>query len=232
VRVAAAVLIVIALGTFVVSLRADQHEPPARARPAPADALRAAPCRPERRHDTTRRPRPPSRAIGVPWAGRLVQGRRLPVAGQGFLSWDPILKRTPDRGWRRWATGRLLHAIRTVLAGYAGRHPAAGPVLVGDLSRRHGGDFGPRFGGIGHASHQNGLDADIYYPRRDGVLRPARVPAQVDHDAAQELVDAFLRVDGVERIFVGPSLGLHGPPGTVQPLAHHDDHLHLRLAGR
>ena len=41
-------------------------------------------------------------------------------------------------------------------------------MAVGDLSRRHGGDFGPRFGYIGHASHQNGLDVDVYYPRADG----------------------------------------------------------------
>ena len=28
--------------------------------------------------------------------------------------------------------------------------------------------FGRRFGGLGHASHQNGLDVDVYYPRIDG----------------------------------------------------------------
>ena len=27
------------------------------------------------------------------------------------------------------------------------------------------------YGGLGHGSHQNGLDADIYYPRRDGTER-------------------------------------------------------------
>ena len=47
-------------------------------------------------------------------------------------------------------------------------------MAVGDLSRPHGGDFGPRFGYIGHASHQNGLDADVYYPRADGTERAPR----------------------------------------------------------
>jgi murein endopeptidase len=117
-----------------------------------------------------------------------------------------------------------------VLGDYAQRHPDAPPVLVGDLSRPHGGDFGPRYGGIGHASHQNGLDADVYYPRLDGRLRRAARPGQVDRAAAQELVDAFVRA-GAQYVFVGPSLGLRGPHEVVQVLAHHDDHLHVRLRG-
>jgi murein endopeptidase len=152
----------------------------------------------------------------------------LPERGVGYVTWDPILKRVPNRSWRRWGTGRLLHTVERVLAAYARRHPDAPPVLVGDLSRPRGGDFGPRFGGIGHASHQNGLDADIHYPRTDGRLRSPARPELVDHAAAQELVDAFVRA-GAEHVFVGPSLDLHGPADIVQPLVHHDNHLHVRL---
>lgn len=178
----------------------------------------------------TATPRPPSRAVGLPYRGRLLNGRRLPLQGEGFATWDPILKRVGNRPWRRWGTERLLRTLRAVLAEYARRHPDAPPVLVGDLSRPRGGDFGPRFGGIGHASHQNGLDADVYYPRLDGRLRRARRPDQVDRAAAQELVDLFLRADP-QYVFVGPSLGLRGPANVVQPLVNHDDHLHLRLRG-
>jgi murein endopeptidase len=168
---------------------------------------------------------PPSRALGPAWAGRLLHGRLLPARGSGYVTWDPIEKRIPNRGRRRWGTDRLVRTLERVLAG------TRPPVLVGDLSRRHGGDFGPRFGGIGHASHQNGLDADVYYPRRDGRLRVARTPRQVDLEAAQELVDAFVRA-GAEKVFTGPSLHLTGPPGVVQALARHDDHLHVRLPNR
>jgi len=175
-------------------------------------------------------PARPSRAAGLPWHGRLIHGRRLPASGEGFATWDPIRKRVGNRGWRRWGTDRLLRTVRNVLASYAHRHPAAPPVLVGDLSRPRGGDFGPRFGGIGHASHQNGLDADVYYPRLDGRLRRARTPSQVDRAAAQELVDAFVR-QGAQYVFVGPSLALRGPRKVVQALTHHDDHLHVRLKG-
>ena len=167
-------------------------------------------------------------AVGRPWKGRLVRGRQLPLEGQGFMTWDPILKRVGNRSWRRWGTDRLLVTLETVLAAYAERHPNAPPVLVGDLSRPRGGDFGPQFGGIGHASHQNGLDADVYYPRVDRRLRRARRPDQVDRAAAQELVDAFVQA-GAEYVFVGPSLDLRGPSKVVQPLVHHDDHLHVRL---
>ena len=54
---------------------------------------------------------------------------------------------------------------------YRAAHPRAPRMAIGDLSRPRGGDFGPQFGYIGHASHQNGLDADIYYPRADGRPR-------------------------------------------------------------
>ena len=191
--------------------------PPATATPTPLPPV-----------TTPEPPAEPSRAVGLPWKGRLINGRRLPAAGTGYLTWDPILKRVGNRGWRRWGTERLLATVRGVLAAYASRHPGAQPVLVGDLSRPRGGDFGPRFGGIGHASHQNGLDADVYYPRIDGVLRRARQPGQVDRAAAQELVDAFVQ-EGAEYVFVGPSLGLRGPNKVVQALVNHDDHLHVRL---
>jgi murein endopeptidase len=174
--------------------------------------------------------RPPARAVGLPYAGRLVNGHPLPVRGPGFETWDPIRKQVPNRGWRRWGTGRLVRTVERVVAAYARRHPNAAPVLVGDLSRPRGGDFGPQFGGIGHASHQNGLDVDVYYPRRDGRVRAPRRPDQVDRAAAQELVDAFVRA-GAQRVFVGPSLGLRGPPRVVQVLVNHDDHLHARLPG-
>jgi murein endopeptidase len=173
-------------------------------------------------------PPPRSRAAGLPWRGRLVHGRELPASGDGYVTWDPIRKRLGNRAWRRWGTDRLLRTLHRVLTAYARRHPDAPPVLVGDLSRPRGGDFGPQYGGIGHASHQNGLDADVYYPRLDRRLRAPRRADQVDRAAAQELVDAFV-AEGAQYVFTGPSLGLRGPRGVVQVLVNHDDHLHVRL---
>jgi murein endopeptidase len=170
----------------------------------------------------------PSIAVGKPWRGRLVRGVQLPVAGAGFLSWDALKRRWPDRGWRRWGTDALVSLLERVAAEFAVAHPEAGPILIQDLSRPRGGVFDERFGGLGHASHQNGLDADVAYPRADGKVRPPAAPWQVDRWLAQDLVDRFVAA-GAERVFVGPSLGLGGPPRVVQELVFHDDHLHVRI---
>ena len=170
----------------------------------------------------------PSIALGEPFDGRLVNGVLLPARGRDFLTWDPVQRRHPSRSWRRWGTDRLLRMVLRVAGAYRAAHPAAPRLAIGDLSRPRGGGFGPRFGGIGHASHQNGLDADVYYPRLDRIERPPTRPAQIDRRLAQDLVDRFVRA-GAEFVFVGPSTGLTGPRRVVQALVHHDDHLHVRI---
>jgi murein peptide amidase A len=115
-----------------------------------------------------------------------------------------------------------------VIEEFAAAHPDAPRVGVGDLSRRDGGDFGPRFGWPGHASHQNGLDVDVYYPRLDRKERaPVRV-RQVDLRLSQDLVDRFVAA-GATKVFVGPSTPLRGPRGVVEALPMHDNHIHVRL---
>ena len=101
---------------------------------------------------------------------------------------------------------------------------------IGDLSLPRGGYFGPEVsGGIGHATHQNGLDVDVYYPRLDRRERPPRSVDQLDVGLAQELVDLLVAA-GATTVYVGPNLPLAGPPGVVTPLANHDNHLHARIA--
>jgi murein endopeptidase len=163
-------------------------------------------------------------------AGRLLRGVRLPAERPSFFTWDPVRRRSPNRAWRRWGTDRLVRILLDVARDYRAAHPRAPRMAIGDLSRPRGGDFGPQFGHIGHASHQNGLDADVYYPRADGRERAPRNAAQIDRRLSQELVDRFL-AKGADVIFVGPNTGLTGPSGRVQALANHDNHLHVRLAG-
>ena len=227
------ILLALALPAVLLAAPGDREDEPGPPPPAPSSTPAPPPATatptplPPSRRRSRRRPSRHARS-GCPGRAAWSTAASCPAAGAGYMTWDPILKRVGNRSWRRWGTGRLLATVRRVLADYAGRHPGAQPVLVGDLSRPRGGDFGPRFGGIGHASHQNGLDADVYYPRLDGRLRRARRPDQVDRAAAQELVDAFVR-EGAEYVFVGPSLDLRGPTKIVQPLINHDDHLHVRL---
>ena len=170
-----------------------------------------------------------SKPVGATDHGRLVDGVQLPAEGPDWFTWDPVHDRTPDRGWRRWGTDALLRTTLRVLREYRAADPGAPRVGIMDLSRPHGGFFGAVYGGLGHASHQNGLDIDIMYPRRDGRERRPFTPDQVDVDRAQDLVDRFVRA-GAVYVFVGPHLPLHGRKGVVVPLVYHDDHLHVRIA--
>lgn len=167
-----------------------------------------------------------SRSLGVAWAGRLVDGVQLPAWGRAFYTWDPVLRRSPDRPWRRYGSERLVRLVLRVVSSFARKTFVR--VGIGDLSRRHGGDFGLRYGYPGHVSHQNGLDVDVYYPRRDRLERPPDRPDQIDRRLAQQLLDRFVAA-GARRIFVGPHTGLTGPRRIVQVLGHHDNHMHVRL---
>jgi murein endopeptidase len=169
-----------------------------------------------------------SRSVGLPWDGRLVRGVQLPPEGEHYFTWDPVLKRSPDRWWRRWGSDRLLRMLLRVLDEYAAAHPEAARVGIGDLSRPHGGVFDERFGGRGHASHQNGRDVDVYYPRVDGQELRAGRPALVERTLSQGLVDRFVAA-GAVKVFVGPHVGLRGPRRIVQRLVYHDDHMHVRI---
>lgn len=167
-------------------------------------------------------------ALGTHTAGGLEDGVRLPAEGRTFFTWDPVLRRSPNRPWRRWGTDRAVRVVLRVAREYHAAHPGAPRMAVGDLSRPHGGDFGPQFGYIGHVSHQNGLDVDVYYPRRDRREVAPRDASEIDRRLSQELVNRFLRA-GAGVIFVGPNTGLTGP--RVEALPRHDNHLHVRFYG-
>lgn len=169
-----------------------------------------------------------SQAVGLPWDGRLRQGVRLPVSGDHHITWDPVRRAVGNRPGRRWATDDTIRATLAVAAAHRDAHPDAPRMTVGDLSRRSGGDFGLRFGAPGHASHQNGQDVDVYYPRSDGGEAAPDHVGQVDRKLAQDLVDRFLE-RGATVVFVSRETGLTGPPGRVQYVPHHDTHLHARF---
>ncbi len=163
-------------------------------------------------------------SLGRPDRGSLLRGVRFPAEGTTFFTWDPILERSPDQPWRRYGSDRLVRMVLRVLREYAAAHPNAPRVGIGDLSLPHGGYFGPK-----HASHQNGLDVDVYYPRLDRRERPPRTADQIDRPLAQDLLDRFLHA-GAIKIFVGPHTHLTGPRRIVQVLGFHDNHMHVRIS--
>ena len=60
-----------------------------------------------------------SKAAGLPYAGRLVRGVQLPAEGDTHFTWDPIWETTPNRGWRRWGTDKLIRTTLRVARRYA-----------------------------------------------------------------------------------------------------------------
>jgi hypothetical protein len=159
---------------------------------------------------------------GVPHAGHLHDGTQLPVEGPGWVTWNPNTDSRPNRAGRLYGHERTIRTLLEVLAAYRQEHPRAPAVVVGDISLRNGGSMDQ------HVSHQNGLDVDVYYPRRDGWLQAPRSISQIDRRLAQRLVDGFVEA-GALVVFVGYGTGLAGPRDVVVPYPNHQNHMHVRF---
>jgi hypothetical protein len=167
-------------------------------------------------------------SVGLPYGGRLMHGTQLPVSGPDWVTWDPITDSSPNLPDRLYGNERTIRTVISVIHAYRATHPHAPRVVIGDISWRHGGPMDD------HLSHQNGLDVDVYYPRRDHELRAPTTHGQIDRGLAQDLLDRFVAA-GAQMIFVGFSSGLHGPSGVVMPYPNHEYHMHVRFprpAGR
>ena len=172
-----------------------------------------------------------SKAVGKPWRGRLVRGVKLPSYGADWFTYDWGTRSSPNRIWRRYGHDRLVRMLLRVVGEYRLAHPEAPRVGIADLSRPRGGSFGRRFGGLGHASHQNGLDVDVLYPRARRPGDPARASAPDRPRAGPgpgEPLRGRGRAEGVRR----PEDQLRGKRGVVTKLRNHDDHMHVRIKPR
>ena len=161
-------------------------------------------------------------SLGLPYQGRLIDGVQLPAESPLWTTWDPALDRVPDRDYRRYGSAKLVHLLVSVAQAYHDANPQAPRLVIGDLSRRGGGPLDE------HESHQNGLDVDVYYPRKDGLEVAPTTVDQVDIPLARDLLERFVTAHA-EFVFVGPHLPLSGPAGVVEPLVGHDNHMHVRI---
>jgi len=162
-------------------------------------------------------------SVGLPYGGHLVGGTQFPVAGGDWVTWNPATDSVPNEPHRLYGNERTVRTLISVIGAYRASHPDAPRVVVGDLSFRDGGRMDQ------HVSHQNGLDVDVYYPRRDRHLSAPIATSQVDHALAQDLLDRFVAA-GAQVIFVGFGTGLRGPSGVVVPYPNHENHMHVRFA--
>ena len=186
----------------------------------------------------------PSRAIGDYSAGCVQGAQALPLDGQGYQVMHPSRVRHyghPELIGFLQSLGRAVHA-----AGLA-------PVMVGDLSQPRGG----RASG-GHASHQTGLDVDLWFWLPKQAEGRALTGAERERIKARTVIDGkaaamqrqwaprvaqMLRLTAddprVSRVFVHPIIkrelcatttGERAWLGKIRPWYGHDDHFHVRLA--
>ena len=184
----------------------------------------------------------PARVIGFYAKGCIAGAEALPITGE---TWQ-VMRLSRNRNWAHPAMVKLLQRLA------ANAHKDAGwpGILVGDMSQPRG---GPMF--TGHASHQVGLDADVWLtpmPDRQlsrnereemsavNIVRSDRLDIDphvwtpghlaVIRDAAQER--------NVQRIFVNAAIKkalCRGAKGDrnwlskVRPMYGHDYHFHIRI---
>jgi penicillin-insensitive murein endopeptidase len=172
-----------------------------------------------------------AQVIGTPTAGCLTGALMLPIKGAGFRLARPERR----RNFGHPELVRLIRSLGAELA--ASREP---PLFIGDLSQARG---GPTLSA--HASHQTGLDADIYFWRKKGLTGPP--PSMVDKaklEVSNTFGDAQIRVlkrmaenERVDRILVHFAIKKalcsrvpsEGWIGKIRPWFGHDHHFHLRL---
>jgi murein endopeptidase len=163
-----------------------------------------------------------ARSVGLPYGGNLVNGTQLPVKGDAWVTWNPITDSRPNVPVRLYGNEHTIATIISVTRAYRAAHPHAARVVVGDISYEGGGRMDD------HVSHQNGLDVDIYFPRRDRELRAPTTLGEIDHRLAQDLLDRFAAA-GAQKIFVAHGSGFHGPGDVVMAWPGHDYHMHVRF---
>jgi murein endopeptidase len=130
------------------------------------------------------------RSWGEANRGRLYNGEPLPP-GESYTLLYPH---------RTFGTYYTISEIVRVLDSYKERYPDAKPLVVGDVSVKHGRRIKP------HKSHQSGRDVDITYPR---LREPANYQrfhhiARRDFDVEKAfwLIKQFVDSGNVEYIFV------------------------------
>ncbi len=182
-----------------------------------------------------------ARTIGFYAKGCLAGAAALPING---TTWQ-VMRLSRNRNWGHPSLVQFLERL-------AAQAPKTGwhGLLVGDMSQPRG---GPML--TGHASHQVGLDADIWLtPMPDRELtRPEReemsatmvvaedrkdVDPQVWTPAHFNVIKAAAQDPKVQRIFVNAAIKKalcreagsdRGWLGKVQPWWGHDYHFHVRL---
>lgn len=184
-----------------------------------------------------------ARSIGFYARGCLAGAKALPINGE---TWQ-VMRLSRNRNWAHPEMVDMLERLAAKVPKVAGWNG----LLVGDMSQPRG---GPML--TGHASHQVGLDADVWLtpmPNRElsrvereemsavMMVRPDRldVDPKVFTPGHVAVIRAAAEDPKVERIFVNAAIkkALCRTPGNsrawlskVRPMYGHDYHFHIRIS--
>jgi penicillin-insensitive murein endopeptidase len=184
----------------------------------------------------------PPAPIGFYAKGCLAGGEALPITGP---YWQ-VMRLSRNRNWGHPGLIALVQRV----AEKANRQAGWPGLLVGDMSQPRG---GPML--TGHASHQIGLDADIWLTpmpsrllsrneREEMSATMMVAPSRLDIDPRTwtpthlAVIRAAAEEPAVERIFVNAAIkkalcreakGSRGWLAKVRPMYGHDYHFHIRM---
>ncbi|MFI9005599.1 penicillin-insensitive murein endopeptidase [Actinosynnema sp. NPDC053489] len=142
-----------------------------------------------------------------------------PDFAAGLCDQDPDGNGTAD-----WGTGAAIGQLEAAARAFAGA--GRGRVPLGDAGFEHGGDI------PGHASHEDGLDVDLWPIRTDdGQCTAGRITWQsttYDRDATRRLVQAIRAAapGHVKLVFFNDPVLIS--EGLTSQYPNHDNHLHVR----
>ena len=136
-----------------------------------------------------------ARAVGSPNKGSLKNGLALPRKGPGF-------RRIHAK--RYYGTDETIALMRYLGAKLSQAYPGSEPLLVGAISKKHGGKAGT------HASHQNGIDVDWAYlevgnPKRRYYNSKVRAD-QLDYEKNWFIFETALLTGRIQSIFIDKAM--------------------------
>ncbi len=187
-------------------------------------------------------PEKESESIGRSYDGRLVNGEKLPKGpGYSYGSRPNV-----------YGTNETITLLIQCFGEQIRKYPDGPLIVVGNLSQRNGGEFGP------HASHQSGRDVDIGYFHKKKYQPVTQLihttPKTLDPRKTWNLLQCFLDSGQVSYVFINYELqkALYehleqrrfkkayidrlfqyprksGGGGIIQHSDGHDDHIHIRF---
>lgn len=140
-------------------------------------------------------------------------------------SWSNICDQNPDGNtYANWGTASTIGQLEAAAASFAAT--GQGRVPLGDISHEHGGDI------VGHASHETGLDVDIWPIRTDNAQCTAgRITWQsgtYDRAATRALVQKVRATASGQIALIYFNDPVLIGEGLTTQYPNHDNHLHIR----